>query len=110
MILCCPGETREERTFRNWMNSLGVNPHVNHLYGCVPHTTVCVTYLNSWQLLQHGVYFILTIINYIAVSRDLQDAMVILQLYERIKIPVDWNNKVNKPPYPKLGTNMKKVI
>lgn len=26
------GETREERTFRNWMNSLGVNPRVNHLY------------------------------------------------------------------------------
>uniref|UniRef100_A0A4W4EX68 Plastin-3 n=1 Tax=Electrophorus electricus TaxID=8005 RepID=A0A4W4EX68_ELEEL len=67
------GETREERTFRNWMNSLGVNPHVNHLYG------------------------------------DLQDALVILQLYERIKVPVDWNNKVNKPPYPKIGTNMKKL-
>ncbi|KFQ70312.1 Plastin-3, partial [Phaethon lepturus] len=65
------GETREERTFRNWMNSLGVNPHVNHLYG------------------------------------DLQDALVILQLYEKIKVPVDWN-KVNKPPYPKLGANMKK--
>uniref|UniRef100_A0A8C1RRI4 Plastin-3 n=2 Tax=Cyprinus carpio TaxID=7962 RepID=A0A8C1RRI4_CYPCA len=67
------GETREERTFRNWMNSLGVNPHVNHLYG------------------------------------DLQDALVILQLYEKIKVPVDWNNKVNKPPYPKLGANMKKL-
>lgn len=67
------GETREERTFRNWMNSLGVNPNVNHLYA------------------------------------DLQDAMVILQLYEKIKVPVDWNNKVNKPPYPKLGTNMKKL-
>ncbi|XP_053895294.1 plastin-3 isoform X2 [Malaclemys terrapin pileata] len=66
------GETREERTFRNWMNSLGVNPHVNHLYG------------------------------------DLQDALVILQLYEKIKVPVDWN-KVNKPPYPKLGANMKKL-
>ncbi|XP_021573654.1 plastin-3 isoform X3 [Carlito syrichta] len=66
------GETREERTFRNWMNSLGVNPHVNHLYA------------------------------------DLQDALVILQLYERIKVPVDWN-KVNKPPYPKLGANMKKL-
>uniref|UniRef100_A0A8C5E6G4 Plastin-3 n=1 Tax=Gouania willdenowi TaxID=441366 RepID=A0A8C5E6G4_GOUWI len=26
------GETKEERTFRNWMNSLGVKPHVNHLY------------------------------------------------------------------------------
>ncbi|RXN23766.1 plastin-3 [Labeo rohita] len=67
------GETREERTFRNWMNSLGVNPHVNHLYG------------------------------------DLQDALVILQLYEKIKVPVDWSNKVNKPPYPKLGANMKKL-
>ncbi|KAM5145286.1 plastin-3 [Mantella aurantiaca] len=66
------GETREERTFRNWMNSLGVNPHVNHLYN------------------------------------DLQDSLVILQLYEKIKVPVDWN-KVNKPPYPKLGANMKKL-
>lgn len=26
------GETREEKTFRNWMNSLGVNPFVNNLY------------------------------------------------------------------------------
>ncbi|KAF2075329.1 hypothetical protein CYY_003358 [Polysphondylium violaceum] len=25
-------ETREEKTFRNWMNSLGVDPFVNHLY------------------------------------------------------------------------------
>lgn len=41
---------------------------------------------------------------------DLQDALVILQLYEKIKVPVDWNNKVNKPPYPKLGANMKKVL
>lgn len=39
---------------------------------------------------------------------DLQDALVILQLYEKIKVPVDWK-KVNKPPYPKLGANMKKV-
>ncbi|KAF7660876.1 hypothetical protein LDENG_00273280 [Lucifuga dentata] len=67
------GETREERTFRNWMNSLGVCPTVNHLYD------------------------------------DLCDAMVIFQLYEKIKVCVDWNNKVNKPPYPKLGANMKKL-
>ncbi|KAL4609072.1 hypothetical protein GN956_G24130 [Arapaima gigas] len=66
------GETREERTFRNWMNSLGVNPRVNHLYV------------------------------------DLADALVIFQLYEKIKVPVDWN-RVNKPPYPKLGGNMKKL-
>jgi len=25
-------ETREEKTYRNWMNSLGVDPGVNHLY------------------------------------------------------------------------------
>ncbi|XP_034034603.1 plastin-3 [Thalassophryne amazonica] len=66
------GETREERTFRNWMNSLGVNPHVNHLYG------------------------------------DLQDALIIFQLYEQIKVPVVWTD-VNKPPYPKMGANMKKL-
>ncbi|XP_069826255.1 plastin-2 [Dendropsophus ebraccatus] len=66
------GETREERTFRNWMNSLGVNPRVNHLYS------------------------------------DLSDALVIFQLYEKIKVPVDWN-RVNKPPYPKLGEKMKKL-
>uniref|UniRef100_A0A7N6A2P0 Plastin-2 n=1 Tax=Anabas testudineus TaxID=64144 RepID=A0A7N6A2P0_ANATE len=66
------GETREERTFRNWMNSLGVNPRVNHLYG------------------------------------DIDDAIVIFQLYEKIKVPVDWD-RVNKPPYPKLGSNMKKL-
>uniref|UniRef100_A0A4W4EZ63 Plastin-3 n=1 Tax=Electrophorus electricus TaxID=8005 RepID=A0A4W4EZ63_ELEEL len=52
------GETREERTFRNWMNSL-----------------VMIIFPHS----------------------DLQD------------VPVDWNNKVNKPPYPKIGTNMKKL-
>ncbi|KAM9850934.1 plastin-2 [Aulostomus maculatus] len=66
------GETREERTFRNWMNSLGVNPRVNHLY------------------------------------TDIDDALVIFQLYEKIKVPVDWE-RVNKPPYPKLGSNMKKL-
>uniref|UniRef100_A0A8C7THN9 Lymphocyte cytosolic protein 1 (L-plastin) n=1 Tax=Oncorhynchus mykiss TaxID=8022 RepID=A0A8C7THN9_ONCMY len=67
-----PGETREERTFRNWMNSLGVNPRVNHLYV------------------------------------DIDDALVIFQLYEKINVPVDWD-RVNKPPYSKLGSNMKKL-
>uniref|UniRef100_A0A668A0L5 Plastin 1 (I isoform) n=1 Tax=Myripristis murdjan TaxID=586833 RepID=A0A668A0L5_9TELE len=62
----------EERTFRNWMNSLGVSPYVNHLYS------------------------------------DLCDALVILQLYEKVKVPVNWK-KVNRPPYPVLGSNMKKL-
>ncbi|XP_051985100.1 plastin-1-like [Xyrauchen texanus] len=66
------GETREDRTFRNWMNSLGVSPHINHLY------------------------------------RDLQDGLPILQLYERIQVPVNWA-RVNKSPYPILGSNMKKL-
>ncbi|XP_068001320.1 plastin-1 isoform X2 [Melanerpes formicivorus] len=66
------GESKEERTFRNWMNSLGVSPYVNHLYS------------------------------------DLSDALIIFQLYDMIRVPVDWNH-INKPPYPLLGGNMKKI-
>ncbi|XP_077586647.1 plastin-1 isoform X1 [Stigmatopora nigra] len=65
-------ESREEKTFRNWMNSLGVNPYVNHMF------------------------------------HDLCDGLVILQLYEKVNVPVNWK-KVNQPPYPALGTNMKKL-
>ncbi|XP_034453358.1 plastin-3-like [Hippoglossus hippoglossus] len=67
-------ESREEKTFRNWMNSLGVSPHVHHIYG------------------------------------DLQDAMVILQLYERIKVPVDWDHRVNHPPFKVIGGGHLKKI
>ncbi|KAL6489879.1 hypothetical protein MHYP_G00002240 [Metynnis hypsauchen] len=66
------GESREDRTFRNWMNSLGVSPYVNHLYS------------------------------------DLMDGLIILQLYERIQVAVDWR-RVNRPPYSILGSNMKKL-
>ncbi|XP_062494985.1 plastin-1 [Pezoporus occidentalis] len=66
------GESNEERTFRNWMNSLGVSPYVNHLYS------------------------------------DLSDALIIFQLYDMTRVLVDWN-RVNKPPYPLLGGNMKKI-
>ncbi|XP_034419433.1 plastin-1-like [Cyclopterus lumpus] len=65
-------ESNEEKTFRNWMNSLGVSPHVNHLF--------C----------------------------DLCDGLIIIQLYEKINVPVNWK-KVNNPPYPVLGVNMKKL-
>ncbi|KAM8805141.1 plastin-1 isoform 2-T2 [Eudromia elegans] len=66
------GESKEERTFRNWMNSLGVSPYVNHLYS------------------------------------DLSDALIIFQLYDMTRVPVSWSH-VNKPPYPFLGGNMKKI-
>ncbi|XP_058251236.1 plastin-1 [Hemibagrus wyckioides] len=66
------GESREDKTFRNWMNSLGISPRVNHLYS------------------------------------DLTDGMVILQLYEKIQVPVDWK-KVNRPPYPAFAGKMKKL-
>lgn len=65
-------ETREEKTFRNWMNSLGVNPFVNHLY---------------W---------------------DLCNGLVILQLLEKVNVRVNWK-RVNQPPYPALGGNMKRL-
>eukprot|EP01130_Rhizamoeba_saxonica_P006357 TRINITY_DN2533_c0_g1_i1.p1 TRINITY_DN2533_c0_g1~~TRINITY_DN2533_c0_g1_i1.p1 ORF type:complete len:527 (-),score=161.44 TRINITY_DN2533_c0_g1_i1:39-1619(-) len=67
-------ETREEKTFRNWMNSLGVNPFVSNLYG------------------------------------DLIDGMVLLQLFDKIQPGiVDWDNKVNIPPFRKIGANMKMI-
>ncbi|KAM4771997.1 plastin-1 [Rhinophrynus dorsalis] len=66
------GETSEERTFRNWMNSLGVSPYVNHLYS------------------------------------DMTDGLVIFQLYDRTRLPVDWGC-VNKPPFSALGGHMKKI-
>ncbi|XP_040285881.1 plastin-1 [Bufo bufo] len=66
------GETNEERTFRNWMNSLGVNPYVNHMYS------------------------------------DLNDSLVIFQLYDQIRVPVDWG-RVNKPPFSALGGHMRKI-
>ncbi|XP_008936189.1 PREDICTED: plastin-1-like, partial [Merops nubicus] len=72
IIFVTTGESKEERTFRNWMNSLGVTPYVNHLYS------------------------------------DLSDALIIFQLYDMTRVPVDWNH-VNKPPYPLLGSNMKKI-
>lgn len=39
---------------------------------------------------------------------DLSDALIIFQLYEMTRVPVDWSH-VNKRPYPLLGGNMKKV-
>lgn len=40
--------------------------------------------------------------------RDLCDGLIILQLLEKVKVPVNWG-RVNRPPYPFLGGNMKKV-
>eukprot|EP01120_Amphizonella_sp_Union-15-10_P011300 TRINITY_DN474_c0_g2_i1.p1 TRINITY_DN474_c0_g2~~TRINITY_DN474_c0_g2_i1.p1 ORF type:complete len:522 (-),score=107.79 TRINITY_DN474_c0_g2_i1:73-1638(-) len=66
-------ETREEKTFRNWMNSLGVNPFVNNLYG------------------------------------DLKSGLVLFELFDKIQPGiVDWK-RVTRPPYPKLGGNMKQI-
>lgn len=66
-------ETREERTFRNWMNSLGVRPFVNNLYS------------------------------------DLDDGMILLQLFDKIQPGIVKWEKVNKPPFKKMGANVKKV-
>lgn len=66
-------ESREDKTYRNWMNSLGVDPFVNNLY------------------------------------QDLRDGLVLIQLFDKIQPGiVDWN-KVNRPPWKKLGGNMKKL-
>lgn len=67
-------ETREERTFRNWMNSLGCRPFVYSLYN------------------------------------DLQDGQVLLQLFDAVQPGiVDWDHRVNKPPFKKFGGMQKKL-
>uniref|UniRef100_A0A0N4Z979 Ca2+-binding actin-bundling protein n=1 Tax=Parastrongyloides trichosuri TaxID=131310 RepID=A0A0N4Z979_PARTI len=66
------GETREEKTYRNWMNSMGVKPCVNWLYG------------------------------------DLQDGLIIFQLYDVIKPGiVNWKNVVTT--FRKLQMFMDKI-
>lgn len=45
----------------------------------------------------------------VCVYSDLQNAIVILQLYEKIMVPVEWD-KVNRPPFKAGGGHLKKVI
>lgn len=82
------------------MNSLGISPRVNHLYrqGNV--------YGNSSRLISQR--FSISLPPLCLFSSDLTDGMVILQLYEKIQVPVDWK-KANRPPYPAFAGKMKKV-
>lgn len=103
------GESREERTFRNWMNSLGVAPHVNHLYRWDKMNKICrLCCGNMSTLLKWPISDVTDFDVCVFQPSDLVDALIILQLYEHIHVPVVWR-KVNRPPYPSLGANMKKV-
>lgn len=85
------------------MNSLGVNPRVHHIYGSV---SLCLRYLPVQLCTVHC----LNVCVYVHICSDLQDAMVILQLYEKIKVPVDWEHRVNQPPFKGVGGgHLKKV-
>ncbi|XP_041365894.1 plastin-3-like [Gigantopelta aegis] len=65
-------ETREEKTYRNWMNSLGVKPFVSYLYS------------------------------------DLQDGLIIFQLFEIIKPgSVNWSRVIQK--FSKIKANFQKL-
>jgi len=44
-------ETREEKTFRNWLNSLGVNPFLSELYGPL---TDGLILLQAWEKMAPG--------------------------------------------------------
>ena len=46
-------ETREEKTYRNWMNSMGVDPYVNWLYNDLQNGVVIFQVWNfqiDWNL------------------------------------------------------------
>ncbi|ESO97491.1 hypothetical protein LOTGIDRAFT_203020, partial [Lottia gigantea] len=45
-------ETREEKTYRNWMNSMGVNPYVHHLYTDLQD---CLVIFKILDIIQPGV-------------------------------------------------------
>ncbi|EDO32484.1 predicted protein [Nematostella vectensis] len=66
-------ETREEKTFRNWINSLGIKPFVQNLY------------------------------------LDLDDGMILFQLFDQVQPGIVNYDKVNKPPFKKMGAKMKKL-
>lgn len=55
-----------------------------------------------------GFRAVFLIVMFLCVLSDLCDGLVILQLLEKVKVPVNWK-RVNNPPYPFLGGNMKKV-
>lgn len=55
-----------------------------------------------------GFRAVFLIVVFWCILSDLCDGLVILQLLNKVKVPVDWK-KVNNPPYPMLGGNMKKV-
>lgn len=85
------------------MNSLGVSPHVHHIYRSV-----------SWSAIRGAARLHAVSLSHcvcVCMCSDLQDAMVILQLYEHIKVPVDWDNRVNLPPFKGVGGgHLKKVM
>ena len=55
-----------------------------------------------------GFRAVFLIFMFLCVFSDLCDGLVILQLLQKVKVPVNWK-RVNNPPYPLLGGNMKKV-
>lgn len=72
------------------------------------HLSVSVSFLLFIAALTHSSLFLRSM--HVCSYSDLQDAMVILQLYERIKVPVDWDNRVNLPPFKAVGGgHLKKV-
>lgn len=89
MCECCTTHTHTAQQHAQHTHTPDNRPHHTH----TQHNTLPTTHTPD-------VFFLS--------CRDLADALVIFQLYEKIKVPVDWD-KVNKPPYPKLGSNMKKV-
>lgn len=55
-----------------------------------------------------GFKAVFLIVMFFCVLSDLCNGLVILQLLDKVKVSVNWK-RVNNPPYPLLGGNMKKV-
>ncbi|MGH0145670.1 UNVERIFIED_CONTAM: hypothetical protein FKN15_015305 [Acipenser sinensis] len=94
----------EQVAFVNWINkALKDDPDCKHLLPMDPNDESVFKSVGDGIILCYG-----WILIFIQCFSDLTDASVIFQLYERIRVPVNWN-RVNKRPYPALGGNMKKL-
>lgn len=103
--------------FRNWMNSIGVNPYVNNLYrdlcsGLVL-LQVSLAYFLSWAEVSWFQKFDLTyrvkISEHTKTTKWFLIWSYFLQLYDIVKPGVVNWDKVNRPPFKQMGGKMKKI-
>ncbi|OQV23557.1 Plastin-1 [Hypsibius exemplaris] len=79
-------ETREEKTYRNWMNSMGVNPYVNYLYGDL---TTGVIIFQLYDIIKPG------IVNWKKVVKNFHKMRGFMEKVENCNYAVELGRQLN---------------